>query len=306
MSILSQRHVAALVAARLQKTMPAMMAERSGGVDQRERLPEFAAERGELVIPADPPVPAVVYRRRGPAGPRGVHVNFHGGGYIMGQEHSDDALCRCIAQEAGVDVIDVDYAVAPQHPFPVAVTQALEIVRWVTENAAAHGWDATRLTVGGQSAGGALAAAAARQAMDAGGPEIALQVLHYPPLDLTTPASAKHSPLEKPLLRPWLGEVFDSAYVPDRARRSHPLISPAAPTDTADLSGIAPAVVIAAGDDILRDEDVRYAERLRAAGRLVELIEVPGVDHAYDSDDNRAREIYPRIAAHVRAAHGAD
>lgn len=296
MSILAERHIAAFVAKRLQKAMPAMMAKQSGGADPRDRLPEFTAERRELVIPATPAAPAVVYRAAGATGPRGVHVNFHGGGYIMGQFHGDDALCRCIAQQAGVDVVDVDYAVAPQHPFPAPAVQAYEIVRWVAENAEAQGWDPQLLTVGGQSAGGALAAAAARQALRAGGPGIRLQVLHYPPLDLTVPATAKHSPLAKPLLRPWMGEVFDSAYVPDRARRADPLVSPAAASDTEDLAGIA------AGDDILHDEAVRYAERLRAAGRLVELVEVPGADHAYDVDDTLAREIYPRIAAFIRGA----
>ncbi|MDQ1129629.1 alpha/beta hydrolase fold domain-containing protein [Microbacterium sp. SORGH_AS_0888] len=302
MSILAERHIAAFLAARMQKAMPAMAAKQSGGVDPRDRLPEFVAERSELVIPVTPAAPAVVYRAAAGSGPRPVHVNFHGGGYIIGQLHGDDALCRCIAQEAGVDVVDVDYAVAPQHPFPVPAAQAYDIVRWVVANASAHGWDASRLTIGGQSAGGALAAAAARQALDAGRPDIRLQVLHYPPLDLTIPAARKHSPRDKPMLRPWMGEVFDSAYVPDRTRRADPLVSPAAVGETADIAGIAPAVMITGTDDILHDEDVRYAERLRAGGRLVELIEVPGADHAYDGDDALAREIYPRIAAHIRAA----
>jgi len=209
-----------------------------------------------------------------------------------------------IAVEAGVIVIDVDYAVAPQHPFPTPPRQAYEIVHWIAAQAHEQGWDAARITVGGQSAGGALVAAVCRQALQNDGPAIRLQVLHYPPLDLTVPTTQKHSPLAKPLLRPWMGEVFDSSYVPNHAQRGDPLVSPAAIGDTSDLTGIAPAVIIAAGDDILHDEDVRYARRMADVGALVELIEVPGADHAYDSvDDERSREMYARIAAHVRAVH---
>jgi len=152
---------------------------------------------------------------------------------------ADDALCRMIAVEAEVIVIDVDYAVAPQHPFPIPPQQAYQIVRWVADHAGEQGWDAARITMGGQSAGGALVAAACRQALQNGGPAIRLQVLHYPPLDLTVPTPQKHSPLAKPLLRPWMGEVFDSAYVPDPAQRASPLVSPAAIGDTSDLTGIA-------------------------------------------------------------------
>lgn len=305
MSLLSRPAVARFVARRLQKAMPRMMAAQAGGVDPRERLPEFTAERRELIIPADPPAPAVIYRAADAAAAPGVHVNFHGGGYILGQLHGDDALCRAIASRAGVVVIDVDYAVAPQHPFPAAVHQAMRVVQWVIDNADAQGWDATRLTVGGQSAGGAIAAAVARQALDAGGPRIRLQVLHYPPLDLTVPAAEKHSPLAKPLLRPWMSEVFDGSYVPDPATRADPLVSPAAASDTADLTGIAPTVVIAASDDILRDEDERYARRLERVGALAEFWQVEGADHGYDGgDDARARENYLRIAEHIRAAQG--
>ncbi len=111
----------------------------------------------------------------------------------------DDPLCRCLAAEAGVAVVNVDYVVAPQHRFPAPPHQAFEVVRWVAEHGAEHGWDGDRLTVGGQSAGGGLAAAA-RQALEQGGPAIAVQVLHYPPLDLATRGKDKHSVIAKPML----------------------------------------------------------------------------------------------------------
>ena len=161
------------------------------------------------------PARAVVYlpasRRPAPA----VHVNFHGGGYVMSMPEPDDGLCRFLAAEAGVVVVNVEYVVAPQHPFPAPPRQAFEVVRWVAEHGAEHGWDGGRLTVGGQSAGGGLAAAVARQALEQGGPAIALQVLHYPPLDLATSAKDKRAAVAKPMLRPWMAEIFDASYVPD-------------------------------------------------------------------------------------------
>lgn len=303
MTLLSRPTVARFVARRLQTVMPKVLAKQTGGRDPRDRLPQFGTERTELVVPASPPAPVVVHRAPGTGPDAPVHVNFHGGGYILGQDHGDDALCRVVACQAGAVVVDVDYAVAPQHPFPVPVHQAVEVVRWVASHGTDHGWDGARLTVGGQSAGGAIAAAVARTLLRDGGPQPLLQVLHYPPLDLTVPVTAKHSPLPKPVLTPWMGEVFDTAYVPDVARRGDPLVSPAAVGDTEDLTGIAPALVVACADDVLHDEDVRYAARLERAGALAELIEVPGADHGYDmGDDVRGLATYEAIARHVAKA----
>ncbi|PWJ54912.1 acetyl esterase [Quadrisphaera granulorum] len=303
MTLLSHPPVARFVAKRLQTVLPKLLARQSGGADPRHRLPQFATSRTELVVPSSPPAPLVVHRAAGTPRDAPVHVNFHGGGYILGQDHGDDALCRVVANQAGVVVVDVDYAVAPQHPFPVPVLQAVEVVRWVAEHGAEHGWDGSRLTVGGQSAGGAIAAAVARTLLREGGPRPLLQVLHYPPLDLTVPVTTKHSPLAKPALTPWMGEVFDTAYVPDASRRSDPLVSPASAGDIEDLTGIAPAVVIACAHDVLHDEDVRYATRLERAGALAELIEVPDADHAYDmGDDVRGLQTYEAIARHVAKA----
>ncbi|MFB9624312.1 alpha/beta hydrolase fold domain-containing protein [Nonomuraea helvata] len=190
----------------------------------------------------------------------------------------------------------------PGHPFPAPVRQVFEVVQWVAEHGAEHGWDGTRLTVGGQSAGGALAAVA-RQALEQGGPPIALQVLHYPPLDLVTPAKDKRSAIAKPMLRPWMGEVFDNAYAPDQGIRADRLASPAHPADTADLTGIAPALVITPEYDRLHAEGSQYAQRLHKAGALAEHHDVPRADHAYDMNDaDKARQSYALIARHLRQA----
>ncbi len=311
MSLLARPAVASLIAKTMQRLV--MLADRrpsgrGSAAASRARLPEFPRATSRLTIPTTiAPARVVVYRptTEDPAPP--VHVNFHGGGFILPVTETDDAFCRAVAALAGVVVVNVDYVVAPQHPFPAPPRQSYEVVRWIAEHGAEHGWDGTRLTVGGQSAGGGLAAAVARQALEEGGPSIALQVLHYAPLDLATAAKDKRAAIARPMLRPWMGEVFDSAYVPDPRERADRLVSPAHPEETADLKGIAPALIVTAAHDRLRAEGVRYAERLRQVGSLVEHHDVAGVDHAYDlADDEKGREIYTFVARHVRQATADD
>ncbi|MDQ0952912.1 acetyl esterase/lipase [Streptomyces phaeochromogenes] len=312
MSFLARPAMASLAARAMQRLTA--LADRRIASSLLGRYPECPRNTRELSIPTSVgPARAVVYlpdvaidSASGSTPVPPVHVNFHGGGYVLPPIELDDPLCRFLAAEAGVAVVNVDYVVAPQYPFPAPPHQAYEIVRWVAGHGAEHGWDGDRLTVGGQSAGGGLAAAVARQALEARddtAPSIALQVLHYPPLDLATHARDKRAAIAKPVLRPWMADVFDSAYVPDPRRRADPLVSPAHPSDTADLTGIAPAFVVTAEHDLLRAEGVRYAERLRKAGALLDHYDVPGVDHGYDQRDaETARGVYALIAAHVRRA----
>jgi acetyl esterase len=271
------------------------------------RLPEYSAQVEHIAIPSTlGPVNATIYRAEGSDTNPPVYINLHGGGYVMDLTGMDDPACRAIAVQSGAVVVNVDYVVAPQHQFPAPPNQVYEVLQWVAANGASHGWDGSRIAIGGQSAGGSLAAAAARLAFEQGTPSIALQVLHYPPLDLSVPARSKHSPLSKPVLRPWMGEVFDAAYAPDPVTRSDRLISPAGEADTVDLTGIAPAVVIAAENDILHDEARRYADRLERARALVAYHEVAGADHGYDIDnDELARTSYAMIAGHIRSATAA-
>jgi acetyl esterase len=145
-------------------------------------------------------------------------------------------------------------------------------------------------------------------ALENGGPTISLQILHYPPLDIVTPPSDKPSPLgSKAVLQPWLCEVFDTAYTPDLARRRHRFVSPAWKGNADGIAGIAPALVISAEFDRLRDEAKRYADKLEAVGSLVEYVEVSGVDHGYDimTDVNETTlRMYEVISAHVSRAVG--
>jgi acetyl esterase/lipase len=230
-----------------------------------------------------------------------VYVNMHGGGYVMRGAEQDDPLCRYLAANAGVAVLNVDYDVAPDHRFPVAVEQVFDIVRWAAGQS--QDWDGKRLAVGGQSAGGALAAAAARLSFEQGAPAVALQVLHYPPLDLVTSAKDKHAAAGTSIIAPWMGEVFDTAYVPDPAMRKDRLVSPAWGANTTGLAGIAPALIITCANDRLHDEGVAFADALAKQGALAEHYDVPNADHAYNlvgGTRERVETVYMRIARHLK------
>jgi acetyl esterase/lipase len=192
--------------------------------------------------------------------------------------------------------------VAPQHRFPHPVEEAYDVARW----AASPGrrWDGSRLCVGGQSAGGSLAAGTARLALELGGPPVALQVLHYPPLDLATPVGRKRAAGSSAISVP-LAEVFDAAYAPRPSAKRDRLASPAWGRNADDIAGIAPALVITCGIDRLHDEGAVYADRLAAAGALREYHDLPGVDHGYNlrsTDRALVERSYALIAKHVTAA----
>lgn len=230
-----------------------------------------------------------------------VYVNMHGGGYVMRGAEQDDPLCRYLAANAGVAVLNVDYDVAPDHRFPVAVEQVFDVVQWAAEQS--QDWDGRRLAVGGQSAGGALAAAAARLSFEQGAPTIALQVLHYPPLDLVTSAKNKRAATGKSLIAPWMGEVFDTAYVPDPTMRKDRLVSPAWGPNLTGLAGIAPALVITCANDRLHDEGVAFAEALAKQRALAEHYDVPNADHAYNLVGGTREQVeaaYGLIARHLK------
>ena len=235
-----------------------------------------------------------------------VYVNVHGGGFVVGHPEQDDPWCRFLAANAGVVVVNPDYVLAPRHRFPDAPQQIYDIICWAA--GANRDWDGTRLCVGGQSAGGNLSAAAARLALEHRAPAISLQVLHYAPLDLVTPTRDKPSSVgARAVMKPWMGEVFDTAYIPRPAQRRDRLASPAWAANGDGIGGIAPALVVTAEYDRLRGEAQRYAEKLDIAGSLAEYHEVAGVDHGYNimsSAVDLTEQVYLRIVGHVVRATG--
>jgi acetyl esterase/lipase len=267
------------------------------------RFGEISGHAAVVAIPTrHGDVAATVYRPPSPAPtPPAVYVNVHGGGFVVGHREQDDPWCRYLAANANVVVINTDYVLAPRRRFPAPVEQIYDVLKWASSDQ--HDWDGARLCVGGQSAGGNLAAAASRLALENGGPEVRLQVLHYAPLDLVTNAAAKATPLgSRAVLRPWMSEVFDTAYLPDVGQRRDPLASPAWGANGIDLHGIAPALVITAEYDRLRDEAAAYAHGLDAVGSLAGYHDVPGVDHGYNimSDATEVTQrMYALIAEYV-------
>jgi acetyl esterase len=231
-----------------------------------------------------------------------VYVNFHGGGFVIRRPEQDDAFCRYLAAKAGVAVVNVDYDVAPRHRFPDPVEEAYDAVSWAA--GPEHGWDGSRVCVGGQSAGGALAAGVARLALEQDGPVIALQVLHYPPLDLATPPQGKLV-AGKPALSVPMESLFDAVYLPSREARRDRLASPAWGPNGDGIAGIAPALVITCEVDRLHDEGVAYAGKLAAAGALRGHLDLAGIDHGYNlrgADRALVEHSYALIARHVVAA----
>lgn len=219
----------------------------------------------------------LAYRQYRPTtpGPHPIVVYFHGGGYVLGDAGSDDPLCRDLCARSDATFISVDYRHAPEHRFPAAVDDALAAVRWVADNAAVLGGVPGQLAVCGWSAGGGLAAVVCQLARDVGGPAITGQALLTPTTSgATTGASfvenADGYGLTTPLLR-W----FYDHYI-DPADRGDPRF---APLRAADLSGLPPALVVAAEFDPLRDDGAAYAAALAAAGVPTEYVRARGHTH---------------------------
>ncbi|KLL95725.1 hypothetical protein NJ76_23190 [Rhodococcus sp. IITR03] len=199
-------------------------------------------------------IPARHYRPQ--SGPTdGLVVYFHGGGWVFGSVDESDGLCRLLAALTGCDVVSVDYRLAPEHTHPAAVSDAEDAVRWAAGNLP----ESTPLILMGDSAGGNLVAAVAQSARERLEKPIALQVLIYPVLDHRMDTDSYRDRGGKLLISADDMEWFWSQYVPDIGARSRPDASPGL---TRDLRGLAPAVVVVAEHDPLRDEVLDYARRL--------------------------------------------
>jgi acetyl esterase/lipase len=270
---------------------------------RRLSFAELPARTETVTIPTrHGDIQAVVYWPAADGDHVPVYVNFHGGGFVVRHPEQDDPLCRYLAAHAGVAVVNVDYDVAPEHRFPEPVEQAYDAVRWAA--GPGHGWDGSRLCVGGQSAGGSLAAAVARLALEQGGPAIALQVLHYAVLDLATSPRDKRAPGQR-VTTVALERLFDAVYFPSPEASRDRLASPAWGANADGIARIAPGLVITCGLDRLHDEGVAYAGKLAAVGALHGHLDLPGTGHGYnlyEKDRALVENSYASIAKHVIAA----
>jgi acetyl esterase len=222
-------------------------------------------------------VPIRIYTPTGTRPSAGL-VYFHGGGWVIGSIATHDNLCRSIANAAGCVVISADYRLAPEHPFPAATQDAYAVTGWVAENARALGIEPGRIAVGGDSAGGNLAAVTALMARDRGGPKLALQILLYPITDHDLNTSSYRDFADGPLLTRDAMAWFFKHYVPDGVLQDDPYISPLRAND---LQHLPPALVITAECDPLCDEGNAYARRLESSGVPVKSICYPGMIHGF-------------------------
>nr|WP_305882598.1 alpha/beta hydrolase [Haloplanus ruber] len=244
----------------------------------------------------DPEVPIAIrtYTPPGDAA-RPVFVYFHGGGWVRGDLDTHDGLCRLLAEAADCVVVSVDYRRAPEHRFPAAVHDAYAATAWAADHAAIVGGDPDRVAVGGDSAGGNLAAAVTLLARERGGPELAHQVLLYPVTDYAFDTASYDENAAGYLLSRASMRWYWERYLGDDIDGANPYASPLRATD---LSGVPSATVITAGYDPLRDEGAEYADRLREAGVSVTHENYPGMVHVFASfpDLDRAADARQVIA----------
>ncbi|GAC1581348.1 MAG: alpha/beta hydrolase [Candidatus Elarobacter sp.] len=230
------------------------------------------------------PIPIRVYTPEGASAPAPLFVFYHGGGYVCGSRDSYDAVCRLLTRESGCVVASVDYRLAPEFPAPAPFEDAYAAFEWLAFHAEELGADATRLGVGGDSAGGGLAANVALKARDAGGPAIAHQLLVYPAVseesDGEDAPGSVHAYGTGHFLTSERMRFYWKCYLPRRELTEQPYLLAA---NASTLRGLPPATIVMAECDPLFDQGIAYAERLRADGVPVELRVYQGMIHAFFS-----------------------
>ena len=283
--------------ATLQLMLAAQRRTRTGGLSAVDG-PEAARalmSSSHAVMAGRIAVPTTDITIPGPAGPLRVRhyrpqvqvaapllVFFHGGAFVVGDIDSHDELCRLICRDAAVHVVSVNYRLAPEHKAPAAIDDCVAAYRWALEHAAALGADPARIGVGGDSAGGNLAALVALRCREEGVPQPVLQILLYPVLDLAAQTKSRKLFSEGFFLSRRDSEYFvtelylgGSGLAADDPRVS--------PCKAADLSGLAPALILTAGFDPLRDEGNEYAAALRSAGVAVDYRQFDALTHGFAS-----------------------
>lgn len=246
-------------------------------------------------------IPIRIYMPKGRTQPGAAFLNYHGGGFVIGDLEYEHSRCLVMAAKAGAVSIGVDYRLAPEYPYPAGVEDCYAALEWAAANATELHIDPSKIVVGGGSAGGNLSAAVALMARDRNGPQLALQMLMYPVIDdrCETPSMTDDNDhyiwTHQNSLDMWDHYIGKShADVPAYA----------APARAEDLSGLPPAYVITCEHDPLRDEAILYAMRLMAAGVPVELHNYPGTVHGFDffmASEISTRAVSDGVNAFVRA-----
>jgi acetyl esterase len=219
--------------------------------------------------------------------PTPLVVNFHGGGFVIGNLTAGDWLCGNVAARSRALVASVDYRLAPEYPAPVPFLDCWAATQWLVEQASEVGADPQRVSVMGESAGGTLAALVALQwrdrcRADPSWPKLVRQILTYPATDLTLSSASVGTLVDAPMLGrtqlDWYGRCYLPQGLPSSIGYDDPRVSPLFASDHRDL---APALIIAAGVDPLRDDAIRYADVLRRAGVPTQLVTYPEAIHGF-------------------------
>ncbi len=257
----------------------------------------------DIVIPANgTQLAARVYWPRASDRPLPVLLFFHGGGYTSGSINTADAHCRFFCREADCIVINADYRLAPEHPFPTGVEDTFAIVDWAAANLVEFGGDPARFAIGGDAPGASFATVNTIRARDRGGPKFIYQILLGPSADFAGHYPEKDEYLQAGPIPAIALQKLEQAYLPDeRARRDwrcSPLLAD-------DLSRLPPAFIVSAQYDFLRPEVDAYVARLRASGVAVAYQAWPGAVHNFFSMCDQleiARAAMRNAAAHLRKA----
>ncbi len=241
------------------------------------------------------------------ADPQPILVFYHGGGFRLGDLDTYDPICRDLAARSGAIIVSVGYRLAPEHVYPAALVDSYAALEWVHSDAADIGGDPTRVAVGGDSAGGNLAAAVALKARDLAGPPIVFQLLIYPVLNFAEMETESHASFAEGYIIGGAAHEFTrDTYLPNPADRRRPYASPLLADD---LAGLPPALVITAQFDPLRDEGEMYARALAAAGVRARATRYDGVTHAFlyapAALSPRTDRALDEAAAALRGAFGA-
>lgn len=232
--------------------------------------------------------------------PNAVLVYLHGGGWVLEDIEGYETLGRQLAAKSGAAVVLVNYRKAPEHPFPTPVEDAWTALQWAADNLERITGDRVPLFVGGDSAGGNLATVTAIRARDNGAPDLAGQILLYPATDADFSRASYLDPENQSFLTTEFMQWFWNHYVPEPTVRTHP---EASPLRTDSLTGLAPALVITAEHDILRDEGEAYAARLEESGVDVQHHRWPGQMHGFFSMVNvlpASADVIDLVAGSIR------
>ncbi|MGP4072091.1 alpha/beta hydrolase [Piscibacillus sp. B03] len=240
-------------------------------------------------------IPVRIYKPEG-QGPFPVFIYYHGGGWVLGDLELVDATCRILTNETKRIVVSVDYRLAPEYRYPTPLEDCYKVLEWVYANPIEIDGDVTNITVGGDSAGGNLATAVSMLAKDREGPPVKAQVLVYPVTNLSYDTSSYEEFAEGYGLDRGFMQWFGKHYVRDEDDYYNPYI---APLTCEDLSGLPSSIVIVAENDVLRDEGLAYARRLKEAGVRMDAKLELGMVHGYFTNvvffEDRIRQTVKKI-----------